>query len=95
MPIPEWIIRERKCKWILIALAAEAVTGRTGDNSHAWLVLTKKRQMLGSIIWYGPFGKYSFQPTENSIYECDCLRDIAQFCEDQTAARKAKYATQS
>ena len=43
---------------------------------------------LGEIKWRGPWRKYAFFPERDTLYEADCLRDIAQFCEDRTKEHK-------
>ena len=44
---------------------------------------------LGLIKWNGPWRKYSFFPHENTVYEWDCLRSIADFVEEVTYEHKA------
>lgn len=41
---------------------------------------------LGTVGFYPRWRKYSFFPNPNTLYESDCMRDIAQFCEEQTQA---------
>lgn len=36
---------------------------------------------LGEIRFYSRWRKYAFFPYEGTLYEEDCLRDIAAFCE--------------
>ena len=43
---------------------------------------------LGRIAWYAPWHKYAFFPSSYTIFEQDCLRDIADFCERQTFEHK-------
>ena len=45
---------------------------------------------IGVIHWYGPWRKYCFSPHVSTIYEMHCLRDIADFCEQQTIAHRSK-----
>lgn len=45
---------------------------------------------LGEVKWYGPWRKYCFYPDHNTVFEQDCLRDIAKFCESQTKAHREK-----
>ena len=39
---------------------------------------------LGYVKFHPRWRKYIYEPLENTIYEQDCLRDIAQFCQDRT-----------
>jgi hypothetical protein len=34
---------------------------------------------VGIIKWYGGFRKYTFQPTNDTIFDDKCLREIARF----------------
>jgi len=43
---------------------------------------------LGRIAWYAHWRKYVFEPNSKCIFEERCLRDIAQFCEEETKAQK-------
>jgi hypothetical protein len=45
---------------------------------------------LGNITWFGRWRKYTFNPLPNTTYEETCLREIAQFIEEETKAHKAK-----
>jgi len=51
--------------------------------------------LLGEIKWYGAWRKYCFFPAPNlmTIFEEDCLRDIAQFCEEATRAHRESKRT--
>ena len=40
---------------------------------------------LGAVKWFGAWRKYCFFPCDGTLYEQDCLRDIATFCETATA----------
>lgn len=52
---------------------------------------------LGFVRWYGRWRCYAFAATSGAIFERDCLRTIATFCEKRTrehmdAARAARKA---
>lgn len=54
-------------------------------KTEQWHVVSKERSIaLGTIKWFGRFKQYSFEPNPNTVFEKICLRDIADFCEDQT-----------
>jgi len=44
---------------------------------------------LGKVKWFGAWRRYCFFPAEQTVFEQDCLRDIANFCEQQTKKRRA------
>lgn len=62
-----------------------------GKRPGTWTVHTKKEgAYLGDIEWWGRWRCYTFSPSWNSVYEHVCLRDIADFCEEQTRAHKQR-----
>lgn len=68
-------------------------------KTRVWLVMPTKCDDLagalpiGAVAWYGPWRKYSFFPAPGSVFEQDCLRQIAEFCEGQTKAHKTLAQT--
>lgn len=66
------------------------------DTPPAWktkywrVVATKGNTFLGGIKWWGGWRRYCFFPEQATIFEQDCLRDIANFCDEQTRAHRAK-----
>lgn len=70
-------------KWIKFQQAGD--TGKT----KIWDVVTKDgKVLLGQIKWYPGWRKYAFFPFEKTIYEQICLRDLAEFMEQEMKARK-------
>ena len=68
-------------KWIDVLEESHQTT-----KTKSYKVLTKDHAiLLGLIRFYPRWRKYAFYPLENTLYEEDCLRDIAQFCEESTA----------
>jgi len=60
-------------------------------KTKVWVVLNKyDATHLGHIGWFPKFRKYSFYPCLNTVYEEECLRNIADFIEHMTKAHKAK-----
>jgi hypothetical protein len=50
---------------------------------------------LGEVRWFSRWRKYSFMPARDTVFEQDCLRDLAEFIEAETAKRrKGKRAFQ-
>ena len=72
-------------KWIKFQEARN--TGKT----KIWDVVTKDgATLLGQIKWYSPWRKYSFFPSENTVSEPTCLKDIASFIEGEMYERKMR-----
>lgn len=44
--------------------------------------------LLGVIEWYIKWRKYAFYPEANTLFEEDCLRDLADFCIEETKKQK-------
>ena len=47
---------------------------------------------LGQVKWYGPWRCYSFFPEAGTLFEKQCLRDIAAFCEWAHSQRRGSDA---
>ena len=45
---------------------------------------------LGEVSWFGRWRCYAFFPHLDTVFEKTCLRDIADFCEEQTKAHRKK-----
>lgn len=45
---------------------------------------------VGQIRYHGLWREYVLFTSQGFIFACDCLRDIAQFCEDRTEESKTK-----
>lgn len=58
-------------------------------KTRVWQIISKQqRAILGGIVWYGPWRKYVMEPNYNTVWEQDCLRDVAAFIEEQTRLHK-------
>lgn len=64
------------------------MNGSTGPQrkTNIYEVLEKGniRSILGQIKWFGRWRKYVFEPTEKTVYEETCLREIALFIQQET-----------
>ena len=68
-------------KWIRFDAGPPSASGKTAT----WTILTIDGAMvLGEVRWYGPWRKYTFYPRSETVFEQDCLRDIAAFIEAHT-----------
>ncbi len=68
------------------------VEGPPKPKTKTWSIMSKYEEglELGQISWFSKWRKYAFFPKDSTLYEEKCLRDIAQFLQDQTKKHKAK-----
>lgn len=64
-----------------------------GDKpkTSVWRVRAKDGDfILGTVEWFGRWRQYCFFPVTEveTVFERQCLRDIADFCEQRTRGRK-------
>ena len=60
-------------------------------NTKVWAVVAKDGGApLGKVKWFGRWRKYSFFAEPDTIFEEHCLRDIANFCQNQTVEHRAE-----
>lgn len=76
-------------KWITFE-KVNPLAGSPIPKTVKFRVQTKDVQplVLGEIKWFTRWRKYCFFPVLETAYEQDCLRDIAQFCEQLTSGRR-------
>lgn len=73
-------------EWIRFDAGPPSASGKT----KTWDVRTKDGiHILGRVSWYAPWRRYSFWPDLGTVFEGQCLRDIASFCDTSTAAHKS------
>jgi hypothetical protein len=60
------------------------------DLTSVWAVVMSGGLRLGTIAWFSPWRRYTFQAAGGSIFGCAYLRVIADFVEHETAARWKK-----
>jgi hypothetical protein len=71
--------------WIQFRGGGPSKSGKT----KMWNVETIGGEtILGTIAWFGRWRRYGFYPTSGTVFEQDCLRDIASFCEGETKAHR-------
>lgn len=79
----------------------QAIGGQVikGGKTRSWAIYTAGDQgtILGEVRWYSAWRRYAFYPHQNTVYERDCLRALADFCDDKTRAhseeRRARGAS--
>ena len=70
-------------KWIKFVLVEEK------PKTHIWSVQTIESGLeIGIIKWRPSWRKYSFFPDNETVFEEDCLRDIADFISEETRKHK-------
>ncbi len=63
--------------------------GPNKPKTKTWYVVNKHDDIqLGWVGWFARWRKYAFFPKIKTVYEEDCLKDIAQFCIDKTVEHK-------
>lgn len=71
-------------------LTFEPMAAPRGHLTKRWRVCSVGR--LGHVSWYAPWRRYVFWPSAGALFDAACLRELAQFCEEQTADRKSERA---
>jgi len=67
-------------KFISFGKPKKSASGKT----KVWRVVSNADDSLGEIRWFGRWRKYAFYPEIFTVYEQDCLRKIADFCESES-----------
>ncbi len=58
-------------------------------KTKVWNVVNPiKALILGNIKWYGAWRKYCFCPNDDTIFDPDCLDEIASFMRKETLDHK-------
>jgi hypothetical protein len=55
-----------------------------------WSVTSLDGFNLGYIQWYAPWRQYAFMPLASTVFERQCLRDIADFCYHKSREHRQK-----
>ncbi len=64
-----------------------------GEKTSTWDVVSAKHgDLLGIIRWWGAWRQYTFFPSNNTVFNPDCMREISRFIETQMKARKKSKA---
>lgn len=62
-------------------------------KTQTWVVAAKAGGDLGEIRWFGRWRRYAFYPLPQTVFEQNCLRDIANFCETETQRHRERKQT--
>lgn len=71
-------------QWISICFSCNSKSGKT----KIYKIMSDYGGFIGEIKWYAQWRKYAFYPQNNTVYEQDCLKDIAQFLEELKEERR-------
>ena len=58
-----------------------------GRKTDVWDVVSLRGAHLGEIYWYPQWRRYAFFPLPDTLFDVDCLEDIACFVETQMDER--------
>ena len=73
-------------KWIKFDDMSAAFPARATKSFHVRAI--QNGALLGIVQWYAPWRRFAFVAYAGCVFEQDCLRDIATFCEEQTRMHK-------
>ena len=80
-------------KYIEFSRPRPSATGKT----QIWRVLADAHvdwegYSIGEIKWHGAWRRYALFPGRDTLFEQDCLRKIADFCEAESRKLWKKWA---
>lgn len=78
-------------KWIMFRPRLKRTPAQ---RTEQWDVISLDGKLLGIVKWYGAWRQYAFFPEPETIYERQCLRDLAEFCEKETYKHREKHAAE-
>lgn len=65
-------------------------------KTKRWEITTKDgKGVLGLVKFYPQWRRYAYFPYVGTLYDQDCLRDIALFCETKTREWRSKSIEQA
>jgi len=72
-------------KWVYFEFQEMSKSGKT----ERYTVRSKQGNLyIGEVRWNAPWRKYAFFPYNDTLYEQDCLRDIAKLLDELMQERK-------
>lgn len=76
---------ESGLKWVRFV-----ATQLEGHSMEAWRVEAREDEIeLGYIKFYPRWRKFAFYPLNDTLFEADCLHDIANFCKKRSIEFRA------
>ena len=70
----------RGADWIYFQGRARSKSGKT----RIWRVEDAAERVLGEVRWYAPWRRYCLYPKPGTVWEKNCLRTVADFCDKET-----------
>lgn len=70
------------------------LASKQNPKTEVWDVVTVEDgfnllgEVIGQIKWYGSWRQYAFFPSQNTVFEPKCLRNIIDFIQARMAYRK-------
>ena len=62
--------------------------GDTG-KTEVWNIISKSSEfILGQIKWYGAWRQYCFWPTTHTVFNVECINDVANAIKELMEKRK-------
>jgi hypothetical protein len=58
------------------------------QRTNRWRVTNLHGIPIGTVYWHTPWRQYTFFPAPQTLFERNCLRLIADFCERETMERR-------
>ena len=55
-------------------------------KTQKWIVTSNSGIHLGRVSWFAQWRRYAFQPIAETVFDANCLREIADFIERETTA---------
>jgi len=76
-------------KWIEF----EYYVPKPGQKTSLWVIKTRPRVpgcglAIGLVKWHPAWRKYAFFPVVDTVWEEDCLKEVAEFVEEETRKHK-------
>ena len=62
--------------------------GDTGKTQVYNVLSVTQGSILGRLLWYGPWRQYVFEPQPDTVWNKDCLREVAEYLDNLMAARR-------
>lgn len=59
-------------------------------KTGVWNVVSMNGVSLGFVKWHGSWRQFAFFPAHSTLFERECLRAIANFCEIETTVHRGK-----
>lgn len=57
--------------------------------TRRWEIFNKQRTIyLGEVAWWSAWRRYTFQPAPNTLFDSNCLGEIACFIDERMEERK-------